>query len=87
MVQALGIGASLTGMAMALAPLLQMRLILGRKHSDDVSVGFLGVIVAGVLMWAIYGLAKQDLFLIIPNTVAVFTNGATALCALKFRSH
>lgn len=72
---------------MALAPLLQLRLILQRKHSDDVSVGFLAVIVVGVLMWALYGLARKDAFLFIPNLVSVFTNGATAILALKFRSH
>ena len=86
MVQILAIAASVTGMAVALAPLLQLKLIIQRKHSDDVSIGFLLIIVFGVAMWSAYGFAQGDLFLGIPNAVSVTTNGGTALAAWYFRA-
>ena len=69
----------------AVAPLLQLRLILLRGNSDEVSIGFLLVVTLGVGMWAAYGFAKGDLFLAVPNLTAVLCAGATALVAWRFR--
>lgn len=85
MVHTLGVIASITGMAVALSPLLQLRLILIRKHSDDVSIGFLCVIVVGVAMWSAYGFAQGDLFLAIPNAVSTLCNAGAVLVAWHYR--
>jgi len=86
MVPVLAIAASTTGVMLALAPLLQLRLILTRRHSDDVSIAFLLVVVLGVSMWSAYGLAKDDMFLFLPNLLGAITNLATVLVAWHFRS-
>ena len=72
-------------MAVAVAPLLQLRLMLIRGHSDEVSIGFLLVVTLGVGMWAAYGFAKGDLFLALPNATAVACAAATALVAWRLR--
>ena len=83
MAHTLGIMAAITGMAVAVAPLLQLRLMLARHHSDDVSVGFLLVVTVGVFMWSAYGFALGDMFLALPNAVSFLCNGLTAIMAWR----
>ncbi len=72
------------GIGMALAPLLQVRRILVRRHAGDISQMFMWVIVVGAACWTAYGLVKPDWYLAVPNLVAVFTNLGTVLLARHF---
>jgi len=73
------------GVAMALAPLLQIREIRRHRSSRSVSVAYQEVLLVGFVLWLAYGVAAANLALIIPNTVAAVVSLATILVALRYR--
>ena len=81
----LGIGAASWGIVMALSPVLQIRRILERRSSDDVSIGYFLVLLFGFTLWIAYGISIGNLILIIPNTVAVSVTVLTIVIARRFR--
>ena len=70
---------------MALSPVLQIRRILERRSSDDVSIGYFLVLLFGFTLWIAYGISIGNLILIIPNTVAVSVTVLTIAIARRFR--
>jgi len=81
----LAVAAATWGIAMALAPLLQIRAIRAHGSSAGVSVGYQQVLLVGFLLWLGYGVALGNTALIVANTVATFTSVATITVALRFR--
>ena len=81
----LGISATAFGVAMGLSPLLQLRTIIARRSSDDVSIAFLGVLLVGFVLWLAYGIALSNPALIISNAVAIATYAITTVGVLRFR--
>lgn len=81
----LAVGAAGWGVLMALSPALQIRRILERRSSEDVSIGYFGVLIVGFLLWLGYGISIRNLTLIIPNTVAFIVSVVTVVIALRFR--
>jgi uncharacterized protein with PQ loop repeat len=73
------------GVAMGISPLLQVRRMLQRRSSADVSLAQLSVVVLGTVLWTTYGLAISNLSVIFSNGVGVFTNTSTLLIALFLR--
>lgn len=71
---------------MGLAPVAQIKHILKRRRSDDVSVHFFAVIAIGTMIWVAYGISITNWFIVIPNAVGCFFNIATILFVLRFRS-
>lgn len=86
MSDAIGAAAATWGVLMALSPLLQMRRMLERRSSADVSIAYLGVLQIGFTLWIGYGLALANAALIVPNSVAFLIGMATIWIALRFRS-
>lgn len=85
MTDTLAILAATWGILMALSPLLQIRRMLERRSSDDVSVSYFVVLLVGFVLWVAYGIALGNAALIVPNFVA-FTIGVTTIgVALRFR--
>jgi uncharacterized protein with PQ loop repeat len=85
MESALAIAAATWAIAMALGPLLQMRKIIQHKSSLTISVGYFLVLFVGFLLWLAYGIAADNLALIIPNTVAAIVIAITIVVALRYR--
>ena len=81
----LGIGAASWGIVMALSPVLQIRRILDRRSSDDVSISYFLVLLFGFTLWIAYGISIGNLILVIPNTVAVCVAVLTIVIARRFR--
>jgi uncharacterized protein with PQ loop repeat len=71
---------------MAAAPLLQIRTMVRRRSSADVSVGYLSVLLVGFLLWVAYGISLPNLALVVSNTAAFIANVATIVVAMRFRS-
>jgi uncharacterized protein with PQ loop repeat len=82
---ALGVAAASWGVAMAISPLLQIRRILDRRSSADVSIAYLAVLQIGFMLWVGYGLALGNFAIVVPNSVAFLVGVATMLVALNFR--
>lgn len=81
----LGVAAAAFGVAMGLSPLLQVRHMVARRSSADVSLPFLIVLLAGFVLWLAYGVALRNTALIVSNAVALATYAITAAAVLRFR--
>jgi uncharacterized protein with PQ loop repeat len=73
------------GVAMALAPLLQIHKIRRTRSSASVSVAYQEVLLVGFVLWLSYGVAAANLALIIPNAVAALVCAAGILVTLRYR--
>lgn len=81
----LALAAGTAGVMMALAPVLQIRAILRRRSSDDVSVGYLAVLCLGFVTWLSYGLSIGNTALIVTNVSSLSVCLLTIGIALRFR--
>lgn len=73
------------GVAMALAPLLQIHKIHKTRSSESVSVLYQQVLFVGFMLWIAYGVAASNLALIIPNSIAAVVCLTTILVSLRYR--
>jgi uncharacterized protein with PQ loop repeat len=74
------------GVLMALSPALQIRRIVQRRSSDDVSISYLGVLLVGFALWVGYGLSLSNLAIVVPNSVALVVGVATVFIAWRYRT-
>jgi len=84
-VTALGVAAASWGVIMGVSPVLQIRRIIRRRSSEDVSLSYFGVLLTGFILWIAYGIAIGDLVLIIPNSVAICIAIGTNVVARRYR--
>jgi MtN3 and saliva related transmembrane protein len=82
----LAVFAASWGVLMAASPLLQLRRILERRSSADLSLSYLAVLMVGFALWLAYGISLANLAIVIPNLVALVVGLATILVALRYRS-
>ena len=68
---ALAVGATLAGLIMAVAPTLQIRRMLRTGSSEDVSLGYLGLLCVGFVLWMAYGVALGNAAMMISNTASL----------------
>jgi uncharacterized protein with PQ loop repeat len=80
-----GVAAASWAVLMAVAPLLQLRRMVQRRSSADVSIGYLLVLIPGFALWIAYGVASSDLALVVPNVVALVVASVTVAGALLLR--
>jgi MtN3 and saliva related transmembrane protein len=76
------IGFMATGFAVA-SSIPQTRKATRTKKSDDLSIRFIIVLIIGLSLWVVYGIGKEDIVLIIGNSIAVSLN--TYLLFLKIK--
>ncbi len=86
MVAILAVAAASWAVLMGVAPLLQVRRMLQRHSSADVSIGYLLILLPGFALWVAYGVAASNIALVIPNVVAFIVAAATVACALHLRT-
>jgi uncharacterized protein with PQ loop repeat len=85
MTDPLALTAASWGVLMALSPALQIRRMLERRSSADVSLAYLAVLQVGFVLWVAYGISLGNLALIIPNSVALCVGLGTMAIAWNFR--
>ena len=81
----LGFAAATFGVAMGLSPLLQLRRVVARGSSADISIPYLAVLLVGFVLWLAYGIALTNAALIVSNAVAIATYAITTAAVLRFR--
>ena len=81
----LALAAATWAIAMALGPLLQIRRIVELGSSRGVSIAYFLVLLVGFVLWLAYGVAADNLALIVPNAVAGVVIAATIVVALRYR--
>jgi uncharacterized protein with PQ loop repeat len=85
MTDALAVLAATWGVAMALSPILQIRRILERRSSADLSLTYLGVLQVGFMLWIAYGISLPNAAIVVPNSVAFGVGTITILLAARYR--
>lgn len=85
MVELLGIAAAGWGAVMALSPFLQIRRIVVRRSSADVSLAYLVVLELGFGLWVAYGVAVANPVLVLPNSMASIVGAVTILVTWRYR--
>ena len=81
------VGAIIAGVVMGVAPLLQAARVHRRRHSDDVSIAWLVVLVAGGATWLARGLVTEDAPIIVANVVVVISAAVTLGVVRRYRGH
>ena len=77
------IGFIATGFAVS-STVPQIRKALRTKRSDDVSIRFIIVLIIGLSFWVMYGIGKNDIVLIIGNSIAVALNTFMLFLKIKY---
>ena len=86
MTDALGVLAATWGVLMAISPLLQIRRMLHRRSSADVSITYLSVLQIGFTLWILDGWALGNPAIMVPNGVALVIGAATIVIAVRYRN-
>jgi len=81
----LGLAAAGWGGLMAVSPLLQVRRIVVRQSSADVSLTYLMILQFGFGLWVAYGLASSNPVVAIPNAIAFVVGVMTILVTWRYR--
>ena len=82
---ALGAFAAFWGILMAIAPMLQVRRMIARRSSSDLSITWLLVLEFGFVLWIAYGISLANPFIFVPNTVAAIVGALTMLVGWTYR--
>lgn len=82
----LAVVAATWGVLMAISPMLQIRRMVVRRSSADLSLSYMGVLLIGFALWLAYGISISNWALIVPNLVALTVGFATVLVALRYRT-
>ena len=77
------IGFMATGFSVSSA-VPQIRKALRTKKSDDISIRFIKVLIIGLSLWVVYGIGKNDIVLIIGNSIAVTLNTFMLFLKIKY---
>ena len=84
-VTGLAVAAAAWGVLMGVSPVLQIRRMVRRRSSRDVSIGYFSILLVGFGLWISYGIASRNLALIVPNAVALLIGVSTIAIALRLR--
>ncbi len=82
--QYIGIGAGvLTGFSMV----PQLTKLIKKKKSDEISVPMLLCLMAGLILWIVYGCMRTDWPIIITNAFAVTVNFIILILNFKYKDN
>ena len=85
LVSGFGLAAATWAVAMAVSPLFQLRLVVRRRSSAGVSVGYMLVLLVGFALWVGYGIVSKDAPLVVPNVIAFVVMSFTLAVVLRYR--
>jgi len=74
------------GVLTAASPVLQIRRMVERRSSADLSLSYFSVLMVGFTVWAAYGISLGNLAIVLPNSVAFIVGLVTIVIALRYRS-
>src|SRR5919201_5051791 len=77
--------ASAWGVLMGLSPVLQIRRMLRERSSREVSLGYFAILLAGFMLWIFYGIAAGNIWLVVPNSIALLIGLTLVAVALRLR--
>ena len=54
------------------------------RSTDDISLAMFVILIAGIVLWLVYGVLIQDLPLILANSATLLLAGATLAAKIRF---
>ena len=84
-ISVLAASASAWGVLMGFSPVLQIRRMLRERSSREVSLGYFAILLAGFLLWIAYGIAAGNMWLVVPNSIALLVGLTLIAVALRLR--
>jgi MtN3 and saliva related transmembrane protein len=82
MTQLIGIGA---GLLTAFSMLPQLIKIIKEKKAEEISIVMVLVLLAGLIMWTVYGIMKMDWPIIITNCFSILINILLLIFRIKYK--
>ena len=77
-----GLAASIcTGTSM----LPQLVKLIKSKKADDISYAMLGILMAGLALWVVYGVMKEDYIIIVSNGFSLLVAAAILIFSVKYK--
>ena len=58
---------------------------LRERSSREVSLGYFSILLAGFLLWISYGIAAGNMWLVVPNSIALLVGLTLVAVALRLR--
>ena len=62
----------------------QIKKALKTKDTEDVSIRFLLVLIAGLSLWVIYGIGRADIVIVIGNSIGASLNILMLVLKIKY---
>ena len=59
--------------------------MLRERSSREVSLGYFSILLAGFLLWISYGIAAGNMWLVVPNSIALLVGLTLIAVALRLR--
>ena len=84
-ISGLAVTATAWGVLMCLSPVLQIRSMLRERSSREVSLGYFSILLVGFLLWISYGIAAGNMWLVVPNSIALLVGLTLVAVALRLR--
>jgi MtN3 and saliva related transmembrane protein len=82
LINIIGIGASICTATSLLPQLIK---IWREKKANDISFYMLGVLFAGVALWIYYGILKNDLIIVVANSVSLLLNIGIVILSIRYK--
>jgi MtN3 and saliva related transmembrane protein len=62
----------------------QIKKALKTRDTEDVSIRFLIVLIAGLSLWVVYGIGRADMVIVIGNSIGVTLNVFMLILKVKY---
>lgn len=76
---------SAAGILTAVSMLPQLIKMVKNKKAEDVSIGMLVVLIAGICLWVYYGALKKDSPVLITNCFSLIVNITLLICSFIYK--
>lgn len=63
----------------------QLVKLIKEKKAENVSLGMMAILFAGLGLWIYYGLLKEDWIIILANSFSFIVNGILAFFTIKYK--
>ena len=73
------------GTCTAISLLPQLVKIIREKKAEDISTLYLGVLLAGLILWIWYGFRREDIPIIATNGISILLNISIIVAGLKYK--
>lgn len=81
----MGIIATVFSFGISFGVIMQIRKIIKRKSSKDISLLLYFIVMGSIIAWWFYGLAMKSIYLMLTNTVAFIVNAILIIVIFKYR--